>query len=189
MPERARAAGPTAEELRAAAGNTLSDVVAPGLRVLFCGINPGLYSAYTGHHFARPGNRFWPTLHAAGFTPRRLHPAEERELLALGYGLTNIVGRATAAAAELAPAELEEGGRRLAAKVELLRPRFLAVLGVSAFRVAFGRPRAALGRQEEPLHGATVWALPSPSGLNAHFPPAALAAAYAELRAATEEAR
>jgi TDG/mug DNA glycosylase family protein len=167
--------------------NTLTDVVAPGLRVLFCGINPGLYSAFTGHHFARPGNRFWPTLHAAGLTPRRLSPEEDRSLLDLGYGLTNLVERASVSADELTPAELVEGGRRLAAKVERLRPRFVAFLSIGAYRTAFGRPRAAIGRQEGQLHGAALWVLPSPSGLNAHYRPADLARLYGELRAAVEE--
>lgn len=183
-----RPARPTPADLRAAAGKTLTDIIADGLRLLFCGINPGLYSAYTGHHFARPGNRFWPTLHAAGFTPRRLRPEEERELLTLGYGLTNLVERATAAAAELSADELAAGGRRLAAKVERHRPGFVAFLGVGAYRSAFGRPRAALGRQAERLGGATVWVLPSPSGLNAHYRPPELARAFAELRAAVEGA-
>lgn len=186
MPERAR---PTPADLRAAADNTLTDILAPGLRVLFCGINPGLYSAYTGHHFARPGNRFWPTLHAAGFTPRRLLPEEDRSLLDYGYGLTNVVERASASADELSPAELAEGGRRLAAKVEQYRPRFLALLSIGAYRSAFGRPKATVGRQEERLHGAALWVLPSPSGLNAHYRPADLARLYAELRAAAEGQR
>lgn len=187
MAERTRGRRPTAEELRAAAGRTLVDVIGPGLRVLFCGINPGLYSAATGHHFARPGNRFWPTLHAAGFTPRRLRPDEEHELLDMGYGLTNLVERATAAADELAPAELIAGGRRLATKVERLRPRFVALLGLGAYRVAFGRPGAGVGRQPEKLAEAVVWVLPSPSGLNAHYRPADLARLFGELRAAAEE--
>src|SRR5438067_9643294 len=138
---------PTRADLLAAVNNVVPDVIAPGLRVLFCGINPGLYSAVTGHHFARPGNRFWPTLFAAGFTPRLFRPAEERELLALGYGITNMVPRATAAADELTTEEIVAGGKRLAARVRRYRPRFLAVLGVGAFRVAFARPKAALGLQ------------------------------------------
>lgn len=175
-------ARPTAEELLAAVGRTVPDVIAPGLCVLFCGINPGLYSAATGHHFARPGNRFWPVLHAAGFTDRRLDPTEERELLAMGYGITNIVARATAAAAELTPHELMVGMRTLAAKVRRYRPRVLAVLGLSAYRTAFGRPRAAVGRQAEPLGETVVWVLPNPSGLNANYRPADLARLYRELR-------
>ncbi len=154
--------------MRAAAGKGLRDVIGPGLEVLFCGINPGLKSAATGVHFARPGNRFWPALHAAGFTPRRFDPSENRRLLELGYGLTNLVNRATAAADELAPDELVAGGRRLAAKVRRYRPRAVAFVGLGAYRTAFGRPKATLGRQAEALAGAEVWLLPSPSGLNAN---------------------
>ena len=184
-----RAAQPTREELRAAAGRTVPSVIAPGLRVLFCGVNPGLYSAATGHHFAWPGNRFWSTLHAAGFTARRLSPAEERELLALGYGITNVVRRATASAAELSRDELAEGARRLARQVRRYRPGVLAVLGIDAYRTAFGRPRAALGRQPDPMGDTTVWALPNPSGLNASYRPAELARLYGELRADLPESR
>jgi TDG/mug DNA glycosylase family protein len=158
-------------------------VIAPGLRVLFCGINPGLYSAATGHHFARPGNRFWTTLHEAGFTDRRLSPAEERELLALGYGITNVVPRATASAAELSREELAEGARRLERRVRRYRPGVLAVLGLGAYRTAFGRPGAAPGRQPASIGGTVVWALPNPSGLNASYRPAELARLYRELRA------
>lgn len=175
---------PTADELRAAAGQTVPDVIGPGLRVLFCGINPSLYSGATEHHFARPGNRFWPALHASGFTPRRLQPWEEGELLALGCGITNLVPRATAAAAELAADELVEGAAALAAKVARYRPRAVAMLGVSAYRVAFQRPKATVGPQPERLHGAALWVLPNPSGLNAHYTPADLARVFAELRAA-----
>ena len=152
----------------AAAGKTIPDVIGPKLRVLFCGINPGLYSAATGHHFARPGNRFWPALHAAGFSKHLLHPSEERLLLASGYGITNLVARSTAAADELAPEEFVAGRRRLAAKVRRYRPRMVAVLGVGAYRLAFGRPGAGLGRQAETLAGAALWVLPNPSGLNAN---------------------
>lgn len=156
----------------------MPDVIAPDLTVLFCGINPGLYSGYTGHHFARPGNRFWPTLYAAGFTPRLLRPEEERELLPLGYGITNLVARATATAAELSRAELEEGGRMLVEKVREHRPRVVAVLGVTAYRDAFGEPGAVLGEQPLGLAGARLWILPNPSGLNAHYTPAALAGVF-----------
>ena len=137
--------------------------------MLFCGINPGLYSAATGFHFARPGNRFWPALHAAGFTPRLFAPCENERLLELGYGLTNLVNRGTAAADELSPAELVAGGRKLAAKVRRYRPRAVAFVGLGAYRTAFGRPKATLGLQAEPLEGADVWVLPSPSGLNANY--------------------
>jgi double-stranded uracil-DNA glycosylase len=137
--------------------------------VLFCGINPGLYSAATGNHFARPGNRFWPALHRSGFTPRLLQPWEKDELLRGGYGLTNLVGRATASAEELRPAEFVAGRRRLALKVRRYRPRTVAFLGLGAYRYAFARPAAGVGQQPESFEGAAVWVLPSPSGLNANY--------------------
>ena len=177
---------PTREQLLAARDKTLPDVIAPGLRVLFCGINPGLYTAAIGHHFGRPGNRFWPTLFAAGFTPRLLSPYEERELLPLGYGITNVVDRATAAAEELAPAEFVEGGRRLEAKVKRYAPRVLAVLGVGAYRGAFARPKARVGPQEEMLGGTKLWVLPNPSGLNAHYQANALTEVFTRLRREVE---
>ena len=182
---------PTRAELLAAADRTVHDVIAPGLRVLFCGINPGLYTAWTGNHFARPGNRFWPALHAAGFTERVYHPSEERLLLARGYGITNVVARTTATAAELAPEELVAGGARLAAKVRRHAPRVLAVLGVGAYRTAFARPRAALGLQPDPPEGlgeTAVWVLPNPSGLNANYQLAELARLFRELREWAEQA-
>ena len=171
-------------QLLAAYGQTvpaLPDVIARDLRVLFCGINPSLYSAVVGHHFARPGNRFWKALHLAGFTPRVLAPSEDRALLQGGYGLTNLVARATASAAELDDEELRHGREHLAAKVRRYRPRTVAVLGISAYRSAFGRPTAGFGRQAERLDHATLWVLPNPSGLNAHFQLADLAGAYAQL--------
>ena len=137
--------------------------------MLFCGINPGLYSAATGNHFARPGNRFWPALHGAGITSRVLHPSEQHLLLAAGYGLTNLVSRATASAAELAPAEFVAGRKRLAAKVRRYRPRVVAFLGMGAYRHAFGRPNAVIGPQPETFEGACAWVLPSSSGLNANY--------------------
>jgi TDG/mug DNA glycosylase family protein len=167
-----------------AASRTLPDVVAPGLRVLFCGINPGLYSAATGYHFARPGNRFWPALHRSGFTARQLRPEEQEQLLAAGLGITNIAPRATARAAELSRDELRAGAGVLAAKVASLRPAWLAVVGVSAYRLAFGRPGAAVGPQAGTIAASRVWILPNTSGLNAHWTPAALAAEFARLRAA-----
>jgi TDG/mug DNA glycosylase family protein len=177
-------ARPDRAALLAAAGRRVPDLIAPGLRVLFCGINPGLYSAATRHHFARPGNRFWPALHRSGFTRRLVAPWEEQELLALGLGITNLVARATAAAAELAPAELTAGRRRLAGKVRRWRPAWVAVLGVGAYRAGFRRPDARLGRQPERLAGAGLWVLPNPSGLNAHHQLGDLAAAFAALRRA-----
>ena len=186
-PRRAMSArGPTRAELLAAAHRTVPDVIAPRLAVLFCGINPGLYSAYHGHHFAGPGNRFWPALHAAGFTERVLAPHEEGELLARGCGVTNVVARTTATAAELAPVELAEGGRLLAAKVRRYAPRVLAVLGVGAYRTAFSAPKAALGRQPAAIGETTVWVLPNPSGLNAHYQLPDLARMLAELRSVGE---
>jgi TDG/mug DNA glycosylase family protein len=159
----------------------LPDVLATGLRVWFCGINPSLISAATGHHFARPGNRFWRTLHEAGFTRRRLAPSEQRLLLDAGIGLTNLVDRATASAAELSAGELAAGRRRLEAKVRRLRPGAVAVLGIGAYRHAFGRPRGALGPQPERLAGAALWVLPNPSGLNAHYSLADLVSLYRRL--------
>jgi TDG/mug DNA glycosylase family protein len=175
---------PTRAQLLAAGDRAVRDVIAPGLHVLFCGINPGLYTAYWGHHFAGPGNRFWPTLHAAGFTPRRLHPSEEALLLALGYGVTNVVARATATAAELAPEEYVAGGRALVRKVRRHAPRVLAVLGVGAYRTGFARPKATLGEQPERIGDTRVWVLPNPSGLNANYGRDDLARLFAELREA-----
>jgi double-stranded uracil-DNA glycosylase len=177
---------PTRAELLAATGKPIRDVIGPRLRVLFCGINPGLYSAATGHHFARPGNRFWPALHAAGFSQRLLHPSEERLLLAYGYGITNLVARSTAAADELAEREFLDGRRRLAAKVKRYRPRIVAVLGVGAYRIAFEQPRARLGKQVESLAGAALWVLPNPSGLNANHQLPDLVRLFRAVRKAAE---
>jgi TDG/mug DNA glycosylase family protein len=175
---------PTRADLLAAAHKSVPDLIAPNLNVLFCGINPGLYSAYTGHHFARPGNRFWPALHLGGFTPRLLSPAEEQELLPLGYGITNLVQRASATADELTKEELVSGGERLVAKVVEYTPRVLAVLGVGAYRTAFGRARAAMGLQAERIGPVQVWVLPNPSGLNAHYTLEGLAQVFGQLRSA-----
>jgi double-stranded uracil-DNA glycosylase len=175
---------PTAAELAAARAKTLPDVVAPGLSVLFSGINPGLYSAATGHHFARPGNRFWPALHHSGFTPRQLHPSEQDELLEYGLGVTNIVARATARADELTRDELRAGALVLTSLVARYQPLALAIVGISAYRTAFERPKATMGEQPEGIAGARLWVLPNPSGLNAHYQPPALAAAFRELRIA-----
>lgn len=172
---------PTLEEISAATGKTVSDIIAPKLQVLFCGINPSLYSAAVGHHFARPGNRFWRSLYAAGFTERLLAPFEDRDLLKFGYGLTNIVDRATARADELDPDELVTGQQQLVAKVQHYRPRYLAILGISAYRTAFNRPKAVIGKQNESLDNAIVWVLPNPSGLNAHYQLEALKRVYGEL--------
>ncbi|MFF2654863.1 G/U mismatch-specific DNA glycosylase [Streptomyces sp. NPDC058045] len=176
----------TRAELEAARDRSVPDVAAEGLRVLFCGINPGLLTAATGHHFARPGNRFWPVLHRSGFTPRLLLPAEQDALLPLGLGITNVVARPTARADELTPEEYAEGGRVLSAKTARLRPRWLAVVGVTAYRAAFGERRAAIGPQQRTVGGARVWVLPNPSGLNAHWTAATMAEEYARLRAAVD---
>jgi TDG/mug DNA glycosylase family protein len=173
---------PTKEQLLAAAEKTVRDVIAPDLRVLFCGINPGLYTAAVGHHFARPGNRFWPALYAGGFTDRVLSPFEERELLKSGYGITNVVRRATASADLLTKKEIVAGGERLRAKVLRYRPRILAVLGVGAYRTAFNQSKAVVGRQEDRIGESVLWVLPNPSGLNANYQAPDLARLFRELK-------
>ncbi len=157
-------------------------MIQPGLHVLFCGINPGLYSAAAGHHFARPGNRFWPTLHAAGFTDRLLAAAEDTTLLEYGCGLTNLVARSTASAAELDTAELVRGRQELEAKIARFAPQYLAVLGIGAYRVAFKQPTAVLGKQPNQIGTTILWVLPNPSGLNAHYPQPELARQFRLLR-------
>lgn len=165
----------------------MPDVAGEGLGVLFCGINPSLYSAAVGHHFARPGNRFWPALHGAGFTDRLLSPFEDGLLPAYGLGCTNLVERATARADELRPAELLAGAGRLAERTGRWRPRWVAVLGVGAYRAAFGCRSAAPGPRPERIAGAAVWLLPNPSGLNAHYRLAGLVDRFAELRRVLEK--
>lgn len=177
-------ATPTREQLQAAYGTTIPDLVRPGILVLLVGINPSLYSGWTGRHFARPGNRLWRTLHEAGFTDRILLPSETQALLDAGLGVTNLVARATARADELTADEIRAGVRPLARLVRRHRPPFVAFLGVSTYRVAFDRPRAKVGRQDEAFEGAVAWVLPNPSGLNAHYQQPALSAAYGELRSA-----
>jgi TDG/mug DNA glycosylase family protein len=167
--------------LARAAGKGIHDVIARRLRVLFVGINPGLYSAVTGWHFARPGNRFWPALRGAGFTPRLLHPSEQRELLEYGYGITNFVNRATATADQLSAPEFVAGRKRLAAKVRRFKPRIVAFLGVGAYRHAFDRPKATIGPHAETFEGARVWVLPNPSGLNANYQLGALVELFGKL--------
>jgi double-stranded uracil-DNA glycosylase len=174
---------PSAGEVAAAVGRTVPDLIAPGLAVLFCGINPGLYSAATRHHFARPGNRFWRALHAAGWTDRLVHPWEEKQLLEFGLGITNLVARSTATAAELGQDELRAGRSRLERKVRRFRPHAVAVLGIGAYRLAFDQPHAAVGRQPGLLDDAVLWVLPNPSGLNANHQLPDLARAFGELRA------
>ncbi|GGP64212.1 G/U mismatch-specific DNA glycosylase [Streptomyces melanogenes] len=176
----------TPEELQAARDTVIPDVAAGGLSVLFCGINPSLMSGATGHHFARPGNRFWPVLHLSGFTPRQLKPWEQNELLTYDLGITNVVARATARADELSAEEFREGGRLLTAKVEQLRPRYLAVVGITAYRTAFDDRKARIGPQTRTIGDTRVWALPNPSGLNAHWTAQTMAEEYAHLRAAAQ---
>ncbi|MEV0095482.1 G/U mismatch-specific DNA glycosylase [Streptomyces sp. NPDC050738] len=176
---------PSREELEAARDRLVPDVAAGGLRVLFCGINPGLMTAATGHHFARPGNRFWPVLHRSGFTPRQLRPEEQEELLSYGLGITNVVARATARADEVSAEEFREGGRILTATVERLRPQWLAVVGITAYRTAFGEPKARIGPQDRTFRSTRIWALPNPSGLNAHWTAETMADEYARLLRST----
>lgn len=178
---------PTKEQLLAATEKTVRDVIAPDLRVLFCGINPGLYTAAVGHHFARPGNRFWPALYASGFTDRLLSPFDERELLKDGYGITNVVARTTATADLLTKDEIVAGGKKLRAKVLRYRPKVLAVLGLGAYRTAFNQPKAVVGRQEELIGNTVLWVLPNPSGLNANYQAADLAKLFRELKDAVSD--
>jgi TDG/mug DNA glycosylase family protein len=177
---------PTREQILAAEDKTVSDVIAPNLKILFCGINPGLYTAAVGHHFARPGNRFWKALFNAGFTERLLSPFEERELLMSGYGITNVVPRATATADLLIKDEVVKGGRRLRAKVRRYGPRILAILGVGAYRLAFNQPKAVVGCQEEKIGNTVLWILPNPSGLNANYQQEDLTRLFRELKTAEE---
>jgi TDG/mug DNA glycosylase family protein len=174
-------ARPTASELAAARGRTVKDLIAPDLGVLFCGINPSLYTAAVGHHFARPGNRFWKTIHAAGFTERLLHPSEQHELLARGIGLTNVVARASASADELTTDDYRRGSVLLARKLRRFRPRVLGFLGIGAYRIAARAPAATVGHQAARFAGVDVWVLPNPSGLNAHYRLDALVECYAAL--------
>ena len=179
-------ATPTRAELAAAYDRSVPDLVGPGLRVLLVGINPSLWSGWSGYHFGRPSNRLWTTLHQAGFTARRLRPEDADELLAAGIGITNLVNRATARADELTDDEIRAGLPRLRGTVERWRPAAVAVLGVTAYRTAFGRPKAKVGPQDETLDGAPLWVLPNPSGLNAHYQQPELTAEYARLAAALE---
>lgn len=173
---------PSKEDLKEAVHRTTQELIDHDLKVLFCGINPGLYSGATGHNFANPGNRFWKAMHRSGFTPRRFHPSEERELLSLGYGITNFCKRTTASAAELTKEEYIAGGKELVKKVEKYKPRFLAVLGIGAYRTAFGKPKAKFGLQKEKIGDTLIWILPSPSGLNAHYQTKDLVELFSELR-------
>jgi len=177
---------PSRAELEAAYGAVIPDLVGPGTRVLLVGINPSLYSGWSGRHFARPGNRLWRTLFEAGFTERVLHPSETEAILAAGLGITNLVARATARADELTPGEIRAGVDPLRRLVCSTRVPYVAFLGVTSYRIAFERPRAVVGRQSETFEQAVAWVLPNPSGLNAHYQQPALNAAYGELRRAAE---
>jgi double-stranded uracil-DNA glycosylase len=178
---------PSRQEIESAAGRKIPDVIGSGLKVLFCGINPGLYSGATGFHFARPGNRFWPALHLSGFTHRRFEPYQQGELLALGLGITNIVERTTASAAELTREEITAGGERLREKTLQHKPYCLAVLGIGVYRQAFFQPKAVLGLQPDKVGSSLVWVLPNPSGLNAHYSLAGLADLFREMRIFVED--
>jgi double-stranded uracil-DNA glycosylase len=177
---------PSKADIAAAAGRTVPDLIRPGLRVLFCGINPGLYSGATGHHFARPGNRFWPALYLAGFTPRIIGPWEEHLLLQWDLGITNLVARATASASELTTDELRAGRLGLERKVTRFRPSWVAIVGIGAYRLAFQRVRAGPGLQPEQIEGSRLWVLPNPSGLNANHQLPDLAREFGRLRRAVE---
>jgi TDG/mug DNA glycosylase family protein len=173
---------PTASDLASARDRTLEDLIAPDLAILFVGINPGLWSGATGFHFARPGNRFWRAIHEAGLTPRLIAPHEQHDLLGFGIGIVNLVPRTTATAAELSTDEIRAGGRVLEEKIVRFRPRKVAFLGVSTYRIAFERPKAAVGRQEHLIADSEIWVLPNPSGLNAHYQLPQLVEAYGRLR-------
>jgi double-stranded uracil-DNA glycosylase len=177
---------PTKQQLLEAVNKTVPDVIAPNLKILFCGINPGLYTAAVGHHFARPGNRFWPALYQAGFTDRLLSAFDERELLEKGYGVTNVVQRASASADALTREELLQGGKQLSKKVKRYRPEILSVLGVGAYRAAFNDPSAKVGRQERSIGETMLWVLPNPSGLNAHYQQRDLVRLFEELKSASD---
>ncbi|HEX6075424.1 MAG TPA: G/U mismatch-specific DNA glycosylase [Micromonosporaceae bacterium] len=181
-----RRGGPTADDLAAARQRTVPDIVAAHLEVLFCGINPGLWSGALGQHFARPGNRFWPVLHRAGFTPRQLRPDEQWDLLEYGIGITNLAPRTTARADELTDQELTAGVDRLVDQVRRHRPQWLAVLGVTAYRKGFGQPRATVGRQSDTIADTGLWLLPNPSGLNAHYQLDRLSEEFGKLRRAVK---
>lgn len=177
---------PTKEDLRDATNRTMEDLIDYNLKVLFCGINPGIWSGATGFHFAKPGNRFWKALHLGGFSKRLLHPSEEHELLENGYGITSFCKRTTATAAELSAQEIVEGGKLLVKKIEKFKPRFLTVLGIGAYRTAFNQPKAKLGLQDKTIGDTHIWLLPNPSGLNAHYQLNDLAKLFSELKQTTE---
>jgi TDG/mug DNA glycosylase family protein len=180
----------TRDQLHAFRDRTVPDLVGPGLRLLFVGINPGLWTAAAGAHFAHPANRFYPALHAAGLTEHRMRvsagmaESDHWHLVERGIGITNLVERATARADELNRAELVAGGRRLVDKVAAWKPKVVAVVGIGAYRIGFSKPKAAAGRQPEQMSGADVFVLGNPSGLNAHETVATLALAFREVAVA-----
>lgn len=178
---------PTKEDMLDAVNRTVADLIGYDLKVLFCGINPGLYSGATRMHFAKPGNRFWKVLYGAGFTSRQLQPWEEEELLESGYGITCFCKRTTARADELTAEEIIEGGRVLEKKIVKYRPKVLAVLGMGAYRTAFDDPKATLGLQEKTIGGARIWLLPNPSGLNAHYQLADFIELFKELKQSVDD--
>jgi TDG/mug DNA glycosylase family protein len=182
----------TRAELESYRGAIVPDLLGPEVRLLFVGINPGLWTAATQTHFAHPVNRFYPALQRAGIVDRRIDPSagmtddDRAYLVARGIGITNLVDHATARASELATADLRAGAIRLESLVERVRPRVVAVAGVTAYRTAFARPKASGGRQPEPLADAELWVVPNPSGLNAHETIDSLAVAYAAPARAAE---
>jgi TDG/mug DNA glycosylase family protein len=182
VPTNSKLPRPTKEQLAAAVGGSTPDILTHNLNVVFCGINPSAYSAVVGHHFARPGNRFWPSLYGSGFTPRLLHPSEDKSLPQFGLGITNVASRATVAAADLFEGELEQGAEELRQKIAQYRPKYLAVLGISAYREGFKQPKAVLGLQELQIGDTKIYVLPNPSGLNAHYKPADLVRLFSEFR-------
>jgi TDG/mug DNA glycosylase family protein len=173
---------PTRQQLLEATGKTVPDLIKPNLDVLFCGINPGLYTAAVGHHFARPGNRFWPTLHNSGFTPRLISPFDEHLLLDWNLGITNLVMRTTATADQLTIDELRAGAKALTKKILRYKPRYAAMIGLGAYRTAFDRKSAVVGLQEETIGDTKLWVLPNPSGLNAHYQLSDFAALFKMLK-------
>jgi len=177
---------PSPADIAAARDRTIPDIIAADLTVLFCGINPGLWSGALGQHFARPGNRFWPALHRSGFTPRQLRPDEQAELLSYGLGVTNLVPRTTARADELTRDEMIAGAERLGGLAAEYAPAWIAVVGMTAYRIGFRRPHATVGRQDERMAGTQIWVLPNPSGLNAHYQLDALTAEFARLRSSDD---
>lgn len=176
---------PSKQELEKASTKLVDDLIKQDLNILFVGINPGLYTAYTGFHYARPGNRFWPTIYVAGFTDRLLKPSESAEMLQYGYGMTNVVARASVSASEISREEYQEGGKILFAKILKYKPKWVAFVGIQAYREAFDKPKAKTGLQSDKIGEANIWVLPSPSGLNAHYKPADFARMFREFRDAT----